>query len=519
MMIAAAAGAQVIPGAGMDLRVIHAERNLRREIERDLVDMNAVLARNPDLQDDLTIFIRDWVQILSNASSDRRANMLQVLPDLINTLQTNLIDPYIDAPLSLNSYLFNDGSTYGNVAILTHLALDDYNYSPIEEDEDNPVYPVPFAPMQNADGSPMVHPVVQHMLQWLQNRNQLPYSAEAERQILELLQDRNLLEQRLQGIGINLAAWLPPVALAAEDEEKQAEPIAPPSPRVHQRALIADLIAARDRLNEIEAERQVNLNRNIGEAFLAAARARAEEQQAIVRERDNDIVARAGGQIDAIVDQDARVGVAAQDQLDRMNAAIDIGGAAMDQGIAAADAEEARLLAVIRERIGAVQALGPAAEQEMLQQVQQLREVMHRNFAGAEANIAANGVEWRGQLQVAQRHEQNSFEESDRALIMAESALATAQAALDRTRQSITEFKEGTESYNKETQALMDENKRLNELAAALRKKKKRKKRIKTWQTIAKVAIAIAATYVCLYVLELEIAFSPAGAVGGVVRF
>jgi hypothetical protein len=152
---------------------------LYRKLQYEMNEVHEIIERS-GLHDEMTQRIRHWHEHFERALHSPY-NSEKVCSHYITLMQQLLTDPITQAPLDALSWLGSDGTTYGNLSLEVHklTVADEFRgHSPLD-----PKNPAPF--------HVEAHPVVRHMIGWLQRHNALLYNEELERTYLELLPQAN----------------------------------------------------------------------------------------------------------------------------------------------------------------------------------------------------------------------------------------------------------------------------------------------------------------------------------------
>lgn len=247
-----------------------AEGSCRRVLQAELCGIREVLAKCP-MDDEMTRQIDLWQTNFAKALKSNEDAQI-VGSAYIALLQEMLRDPIIQAPLDLYAVLGSDGQTYGRMSLTVYLLT----------------VPAPYrnkSPMDPSSSIPFTtsaHPVVRHMIQWLQNHDAMLYSQEVERAFLDLLPSQRTLptvqtkkEEQIARINRIQARQAELDRMEAEERNKQSlafdrklqerlrrrgEELEQMTAPLRQRAELAAAVAHR-RLDGLEHRDRENLDR------------------------------------------------------------------------------------------------------------------------------------------------------------------------------------------------------------------------------------------------------------------
>lgn len=169
---------------------------LRRQLQGELNEIRERI-ENSGLHDEMTGQISQWQERFS-ATFQGNADERWVSENFTRLLQELLIDPVTGAPLDGYSVLGNDGHTYGRLSLAV------YQLSVPEQFRERS----PLDPENHTRFETQPHPVVRHMIGWLERHNALLYSEELEQQYIALLPQQRQpdLDARMDRIRARQAA-------------------------------------------------------------------------------------------------------------------------------------------------------------------------------------------------------------------------------------------------------------------------------------------------------------------------
>jgi hypothetical protein len=230
---------------------------LRRQLLAELTEIREAIASFPS-QDEMTRCITEWQELFST-ELQRSANESAVCDTYIALLQRLLRDPITYAPLDLYAVLGSDGHTYGQLSLAVYALSVPEAYrqrSPMHAQDPAHFFTIP-------------HPLVRHLLSWLQSHDALLYDEELENTYLSLLPQQPSLstEERMRRIMERQVAREAAVARREQEQRDALEAhlerqLQGWSEELRQRvapveeSLDAAAEAAHTRLNRMEEEQQ-----------------------------------------------------------------------------------------------------------------------------------------------------------------------------------------------------------------------------------------------------------------------